>query len=142
MIELLVVIAIIGILSSVILASLNTARQKARDARRLADVKQLQIALELYNDANGQYPTAIDNPHLVTPGHIQVIPIDPSTNAAYLYAGLGSGAKCTSYHLGTTLEAPNNALNSSADLAAGLNCNGSADDFSSTKTDLIYDVKP
>ena len=41
LIELLVVIAIIGMLSSVILASLNTARSKSRDARRLEDLKQI-----------------------------------------------------------------------------------------------------
>ena len=41
LIELLVVIAIIGILSSVVLASLNTARSKGRDARRLSDLKQI-----------------------------------------------------------------------------------------------------
>ena len=52
LIELLVVIAIIGILSSVVLASLNSARQKGRDAKRISDVKQLQLALELYYDAN------------------------------------------------------------------------------------------
>ncbi|MEK7995391.1 MAG: type II secretion system protein, partial [Planctomycetota bacterium] len=56
LIELLVVIAIIGMLSSVILASLNTARQKARDARRLSDMKQIQTALELYYDTNRAYP--------------------------------------------------------------------------------------
>ena len=48
LIELLVVIAIIGILSSVVLASLNSARTKARDTRRVSDMKQIQIALELY----------------------------------------------------------------------------------------------
>jgi len=51
LIELLVVIAIIGILSSVVLASLNSARQKGRDARRISDVKQVQLALELFYDA-------------------------------------------------------------------------------------------
>ena len=56
LIELLVVIAIIGLLSSVVLASLNTARLKARDARRIADIKQLQIATELYFDSNNAYP--------------------------------------------------------------------------------------
>ena len=48
LIELLVVIAIIGILASIVLASLNSARQKSRDARRIADIKQIQLALELY----------------------------------------------------------------------------------------------
>jgi prepilin-type N-terminal cleavage/methylation domain-containing protein len=56
LIELLVVIAIISPLSSVILASLNTARAKGRDAKRLADFKQLQSALELYYDDNNSYP--------------------------------------------------------------------------------------
>ncbi len=41
LIELLVVIAIIGLLSSVVLASLNSARAKARDARRVSDLKQI-----------------------------------------------------------------------------------------------------
>lgn len=56
MIELLVVIAIIGMLSSVVLASLNSARMKARDARRIADLNQIKLALELYFDTNGYYP--------------------------------------------------------------------------------------
>jgi prepilin-type N-terminal cleavage/methylation domain-containing protein len=56
LIELLVVIAIIGILSSVILASLSRARMKSRDARRKSDLSQIQIALELYYDAYGVYP--------------------------------------------------------------------------------------
>lgn len=56
LIELLVVIAIIGVLSSVVLVSLNTARMKARDASRSASIAQLRNALELYYLDNGQYP--------------------------------------------------------------------------------------
>lgn len=56
LIELLVVMAIIALLSSVVLATLATARSKARDSRRVADIQQLMTALELYNDANGHYP--------------------------------------------------------------------------------------
>ena len=48
LIELLVVIAIIGILSSVVLASLSTARQKSRDAKRISDVGQIQLAAEAW----------------------------------------------------------------------------------------------
>jgi len=55
LIELLVVVSIISLLASVVLASLNTARAKARDARRLQDLKQIQLALELYKDKCGSY---------------------------------------------------------------------------------------
>ncbi|MBI4599686.1 type II secretion system protein [Candidatus Uhrbacteria bacterium] len=46
LVELLVVVGIIGILASIGVASLNSARQKARDAKRIADVKQMSIILE------------------------------------------------------------------------------------------------
>jgi prepilin-type N-terminal cleavage/methylation domain-containing protein len=60
LIELLVVIAIIGVLASVVLSALNTARAKARDAKRLQQIKQVQIALEMYKDAKGAYPESRD----------------------------------------------------------------------------------
>jgi prepilin-type N-terminal cleavage/methylation domain-containing protein len=50
LIELLVVIAVISLLSSVIFASLNKARKKARDAKRISDMHQLSNALALYVD--------------------------------------------------------------------------------------------
>lgn len=56
LIELLVVIAIIGLLASVVLVSLNSARSKSRDAKRLADVRQLASAMELYMSDNNTYP--------------------------------------------------------------------------------------
>ena len=59
LIELLVVIAIIGLLSSVVFASLNSARTKSRDARRAADIRQIATALALYyGDNSNTYPVA------------------------------------------------------------------------------------
>ena len=56
LIELLVVISIIGILSSFAMVSLNSARNKARDALRKADMTQMRTAINLYYDENGKYP--------------------------------------------------------------------------------------
>lgn len=53
LIELLVVIAIIGILASIVLVSLNSARNKGKDARVISDVQQLRTAFESgYNGTN------------------------------------------------------------------------------------------
>ncbi|HYF97459.1 MAG TPA: prepilin-type N-terminal cleavage/methylation domain-containing protein [Coxiellaceae bacterium] len=68
LIELLVVIAIIGILASVVLVSLNSARAKSRDAKRVADIKQIQLALELFYNDNGNYPTETSNAPTPTNG--------------------------------------------------------------------------
>jgi prepilin-type N-terminal cleavage/methylation domain-containing protein len=61
LIELLVVISIIGFLASAAVVALNSARMKARDARRLADMAQIQKALDLYYQDNSQYPGNTDN---------------------------------------------------------------------------------
>ena len=150
LIELLVVIAIIGILSSVVLASLNSARKKSRDARRISDLKQIQLALEMYADANSSaYPA--DLASLVTGGYMPSTPIDPLGTNAYKYAGVQVSGACTSYHVGATLEETGNpALNSDADAAAGTAC-GSGTEFAgggvttcggSAGTDACYDLKP
>lgn len=107
LIELLVVIAIIGILSSVVLASLNSARTKARDARRVSDIKQIQLALELYADANSKYPVNIyaDTNSLKGTGNgasLSVVPTDPS-GGNYKYA-VNNVTTATAYHLAATLE--------------------------------------
>ncbi len=59
LIELLVVIAIIGTLSSVVLASLSTAREKARVAKAQAELKQLQLAIELLYDDTNLHPNKL-----------------------------------------------------------------------------------
>ena len=108
LIELLVVIAIIGLLASIVMVSLNSARGKARDTRRLGDMKSIQLALAMYYDKNGAYPVSDyqgcggwDAPgdgdfihYLVTDGELSADPKDPSSNydcGNYCYYRYGAG---------------------------------------------------
>jgi len=103
LIELLVVIAIIGILATIVLVSLNTARSKARDTRRVSDLRQVALALEMSYDDNSTYPvqaTCGTIPvSLATDGYIGAVPVDPGT---YLYSYLGADG--TDYVLKAQLE--------------------------------------
>lgn len=146
LIELLVVIAIIGILSSIVLASLNTARLKSRDARRVADLKQLQLALQLFYDANSSYPTTTAMTGL-TPTYIATIPRDPVGQDPYLYDPLpaANGTSASSYHLGADLEDANNqALQSDLDTTSVQITDGAldADGCDGTASRYCYDVGP
>jgi len=84
LIELLVVIAIIGVLSSVVLASLNTARAKARDAKRVSDLHEIQLALEMYYNEHDAYPaqssdtTVANSLGSLVPQNIPALPTDPT----------------------------------------------------------------
>lgn len=137
LIELLVVIAIIGVLASVVLASLNSARKKSRDARRVADVKQVQLALELYFDSNGnQYPEALSS---LIPQYLPVEPKDPLGNTtSYPYK------KCsaTLYHLGASLEEGQNpSLGTDRD-AASLCAGDPIDDATNPDDEKCADTDP
>lgn len=57
LIELLIVVAIIGILASAVVVNLSIARARARDARRQADLKSVQTALEIYLAEKNEYPS-------------------------------------------------------------------------------------
>lgn len=117
LIELLVVIAIIGILSSVVLSSLNTARSKSYDAGRVTKMREVQKALELYaSDNDGKYPIRSGSnwngtcsawtvlpqngaiPGLVTAGYMSELPLDPEVNTTtntccYLYHSSSNGSE-------------------------------------------------
>jgi len=117
LIELLVVIAIIGILATTILVSLNEARVKARDVRRLADVRQFSLALEIYYDNNNAYvPVSgcviINEANLgdLTPDVLSVLPVDPIIDNYYYY-GADSNSDAQDYVIRVVME--NDAPNSS-----------------------------
>jgi len=59
LVELLITIAIIGLLITIVLAGLGLIRSKARDATRIADIKQLNGAIENYFDSCYKFPTDI-----------------------------------------------------------------------------------
>lgn len=100
LIELLVVIAIIGVLASVVLASLNSARGKANDAKVKSDFRAIQQALQLYYDDNNTMPVWTNSnccsgnhtqkfqnmaQDLVDAGYLPSIPQPPSSDYIYQY---------------------------------------------------------
>jgi type II secretion system protein G len=118
LIELLVVVAIIGLLSSVVLISLNTARSKARDAKRLADVRQVATALETYYNDNGKYPEAAANPTTAAAAHTYLGgTLTPATPAFSTYmtvvpqAPTPADGACTSTNNPTSSPTTNNITN-------------------------------
>ncbi|OGH95186.1 MAG: hypothetical protein A2538_03375 [Candidatus Magasanikbacteria bacterium RIFOXYD2_FULL_41_14] len=123
LIELLIVVAIIGLLSTLAVVALGSARVKARDSKRLADLKQLQTALELFYTDNNEYPTGsgvllgstaaaclnstvgwattgCDNPYM------GLVPVDPK-DGNYTYTAASSSS---SYTITATLEGNVNGL--------------------------------
>jgi len=94
LIELLVVIAIIGILTAVVLANLTSAKAKSRDAKRISDLAQLQLALTLVFDKCNEYPASIAIDDTICTvnetayklsSFITKIPTDPSSGSEYAY---------------------------------------------------------
>lgn len=123
LIELLVVIAIIGLLSTLAVVALGTARQKARDAKRLSDLKQIQTALELYYTDNNVYPTSASGVALGSGNfaclngsgfaatgcanpYMGAIPDDPITGNDYTY----QSANGSTYTVSSSLEGTVNGM--------------------------------
>ena len=106
LIELMVVISIIGLLASIILVSLNTARAKSRDARRVADVRQVMNALELFYNDNKGYPAATAAGACVPPTAANTCPTGGSPAfssflATYPTAPIPVDGSCTATITGT-----------------------------------------
>ncbi len=93
LIELLVVIAMIAVLASAIFVVLGPARKKSRDAKRRADFKQINTAMEVcYNETScgagdNQYPVPGSGANTLSAiGNIMVaVPHDPVDTAPHQY---------------------------------------------------------
>ncbi|MFY9484131.1 MAG: prepilin-type N-terminal cleavage/methylation domain-containing protein [Patescibacteria group bacterium] len=114
LIELLIVVAIIGILASSVVVNLSLARTRARDARRKADLKSVQTALEVYAEEKGNYPSTLGlatcfagatGPPLcsepgsyipnLAPDYVGSLPLDPLVGKPSAFA-IAHQATCTS----------------------------------------------
>jgi general secretion pathway protein G len=99
--ELLVVIAIIGILAGVLLPNLTTARAKGRDSRRVAEIKQIQLALALYQDVNNDYPSSLSG---LVSTYMNPVPTAPTPGVGYTYRRNSSTSYCLWVQLEVTLQ--------------------------------------
>ncbi|MBI5045967.1 MAG: type II secretion system protein [Candidatus Niyogibacteria bacterium] len=98
LIELLVVIAIIGILASVVLASLNDARKKGRDVRRLSDLRAMGNAIAMLGEATafvGCTASGLANA-CTTPNFASPAFTDPSGSAV---CGIGATTAACNYRV-------------------------------------------
>ncbi len=130
-----VVIAIIGLLSGIIVASLSTAKQASRDAKRIADMNGIKLALSLYYNDNNKYPPTLAT--LLTGGYLPAVPKDPMNTGNYVYKYVclmqgGPFQPCNSggprFHLGAVLEqSSNTALQEDAQLGRNANSYTEAD---------------
>ena len=139
LIEILIVVAIIGILASIVLVGLGPAQKQGRDVRRISDLKQVQVGLELYFHKCGYYPGDVQATQpctafaaaadwagmtaaLVGAGPadtnigVTAISDDPVRTQHYFYGVENTpGKEGTSYVLGATLEGSNSALDNDID---------------------------
>ena len=91
LIELLVVIAIIGLLTSFLVANFVGVKERARDAQRKSDLRQIQAALEIYRSDKGKYPDDSQFPNCGSKWeeggaiYMQSVPCDPSNTNPFIY---------------------------------------------------------
>lgn len=117
LLEILVVIAIIGILSVVTAIGLSGVRAHSRDTKRVADIKQMQTALKMYQLDHKKYPTTAEWGNQIATGsnvYLKSVPVPPNfmdgecgtSSAAYVYESDGkqySIKYCTGTKVGDIL---------------------------------------
>ena len=102
LIELLIVIAIIGLLATLAIVSLTSAQQRARDTKRVADVKAMQTAMELYWNETASYPAVTGASTWTTlqsdlSSFISAMPVDPTHPTDVYFYGVASNATADEY---------------------------------------------
>ncbi|MBI2591553.1 MAG: prepilin-type N-terminal cleavage/methylation domain-containing protein [Candidatus Brennerbacteria bacterium] len=116
LIELLIVISIIGLLASIVLVGFGSFRARGRDARRIADLRETQNALELFYTKNNAYPGSLDWATLISDLTgagigVNAIPNDPLNSPTnpivYLYS---PSTDFQNYAIGAVLEDPNHPV--------------------------------
>ncbi len=117
--------AIIALRTGIVVTNLTSSRSKARDAKRVSDLGQIQLALELYFDRCKQYPAFVKTSPITDPSYMDInlstafdngcssgitfqsflayIPTPPNSYSNYGYA-VNSGSYPTDYLLHVTLE--------------------------------------
>ncbi|MGC9605228.1 MAG: prepilin-type N-terminal cleavage/methylation domain-containing protein [Minisyncoccia bacterium] len=121
LIELMVVVVVITLLSGIIYANFSSSRGKARDAQRVSDAGQIQLALGLYYDRCGQYPATLaisansGCPSGITLGsYISQIPVPPTSPLGQTsYGYIVNTSPATDYVIYTQLEYYNDVLKNS-----------------------------
>lgn len=134
LIELLVVVSLIGILATLVLANLNAARERGRDAQRKSDLKSIQNSLQLYYNDYGKFPDNNSSGEILGCGasgvsactygsawtagdttYMQTLPEDPISTQAYVY----SQTDLDSYTLTACLE---NQSDEDGQAESGVDC--------------------